>query len=84
MTPSAVLAIIWVLLATATALLPMRFQYGPGVALLIAAPVLIVWLGFDFGWLWVVPATLAFASMFRNPLRYFWARFRGHDGEVPK
>ncbi len=77
-------AIIWVFVATATALLPMRWQYGPGITLLVLAPVLIIWLGHDFGWGWSVAALLAFASMFRNPLKYIYARARGQNPEVPK
>ena len=77
-------SILWVFAAVATAMLPMRYQYVPGVALLIAAPVLIVLIGFELG-LWIsLLALAAFASMFRNPLRYFWARARGHKPEIPK
>lgn len=80
----ALLSVAWVLVATGTAMLPMRLQYAPGITLLIAAPVLIVWLGIAHG-IWVgLLALAAFASMFRNPLRYFWARARGHRPEVPK
>ena len=79
---SIIVSAVWVLAATMTALLPMRGQYVPGVALLILAPLLIVWLGYDFGW--SVAAFAGFASMFRNPLKYFYARARGLDVEVPK
>ena len=48
---SVLIGALWVLAATITAFLPMRLQMVPGIALLVAAPVLIVWLGFDFGWL---------------------------------
>lgn len=58
-------------------MLPMRRQYVPGVILLGAAPVLIVWLGLDHGWLVAGLATAGFVSMFRNPLRYFWRKWRG-------
>lgn len=84
MTFSALFAIVWVLVATGTALLPMRLQYMPGVTLLILAPVVIVWLGYDFGWVWAGAALLAFISMFRNPLRYFYARARGQRPEIPR
>ncbi len=78
-----ILSILWVLAATVTALLPMRAQYPPGIVLLIAAPVLIVWLGAVHGW-WVSALALAaFGSMFRNPLRYLWARARGQRPELP-
>ena len=79
-----VVSSIWVLLATVTALLPMRFQYVPGLTLLALAPVMIIWLGADFGWGWSVAAFLGFASMFRNPLRYLFAKARGLKPELPK
>ncbi|SMX37925.1 DUF2484 family protein [Octadecabacter ascidiaceicola] len=81
---SIVIAALWVLVATGTALLPMRRQYVPGVTLLLVAPVLILWLGYDFGWGWGVAAFIGFASMFRNPLRYLFARARGQRPEIPK
>ncbi|MBU2359092.1 MAG: DUF2484 family protein [Alphaproteobacteria bacterium] len=80
---SGVLAALWVLAATVTAFLPLRRQFVPGVALLVAAPVLIVWLGVDFGWPVAVVGLLAFASMFRNPLRYLIARARGQNPALP-
>jgi hypothetical protein len=81
---SIIVAIIWVFVATATALLPMRWQYAPGITLLLLAPVVIIWLGFDFGWGWSIAAVLAFGSMFRNPLKYIYARARGQNPEIPK
>lgn len=74
----------WVLASAAVAMLPMRHQYVPGAALLILAPVLIVWLGTVVGWWAAALAVLAFVSMFRNPLRYLWARARGMKPELPK
>jgi len=62
----------------------MKHQYRPGMALFIAAPVLIIWLAVDYGW-WVGAIGLfGFVSMFRNPLRYYYRRFRGIEQEVPK
>lgn len=81
---SIIIAALWVLAATVTALLPMRRQYAPGITLLLIAPVLILWLGYDFGWWWSIGAFAAFASMFRNPLKYFYARARGQRPEIPK
>ena len=60
--------VLWVLAATATAVLPMRWQIGPGLLLLLAAPALMVWIGRAHGWPWAVLFALAFASMFRRPL----------------
>jgi hypothetical protein len=81
---SIIISAMWVLCATGTALLPMRYQYVPGISLLILAPVLILWLGFDFGWVWSALAFAGFVSMFRNPLKYFYARARGQTPELPK
>ena len=44
------LSVAWVFAAAAVAMLPMRRQYVPGVALLIAAPVLIVMIGLQVAW----------------------------------
>jgi hypothetical protein len=70
-----ILGAIWVVLGAITATLPMRLQRYPGIPLLIAAPVLLIWIGFVHGWLWVALGTFAFLSMFRRPLNYFirWA-----------
>jgi len=84
MTGSLVIGCLWVLVVTGTAFLPMRRQYPLGIMLLIAAPVLIVWIGYDFGWLVAVLALAAFVSMFRRPLMYFYARARGQEPELPR
>lgn len=84
MSYSVIIGCLWVLVGTVCAFLPMRRQYPIGVVLLVLAPVLIVWLGYDFGWFVSVLAFFAFVSMFRNPLRYFYARARGLQPEVPK
>ncbi|MBK6467336.1 MAG: DUF2484 family protein [Rhodobacter sp.] len=83
MTGPATAAVIWVLAATVTAFLPMRAQMLPGLALLAAAPVLIGWIGLSHGWLWALPAVLAFVSMFRNPLRYLIRRALGRPAPLP-
>ena len=84
MTLSAIIAILWVFAATITALLPMKHQYKPGVTLLVAAPFLIVWIGYDYGWFFGVLGLAAFVSMFRNPLIYLYRRARGEHPEIPK
>ena len=71
------LCILWVFASATVAMLPMRQQYVPGVILLIAAPVLIFMIGQQVGWIAALLGLAAFVSMFRNPLRYFWARLRG-------
>jgi len=80
----AFLACIWVLASTIVAFLPMKRQYLPGVILLIAAPIIIVWLGAAHGWWFAVLGLFAFGSMFRNPLIYIYRRLRGENPEVPK
>ncbi|MEQ3711041.1 MAG: DUF2484 family protein [Tateyamaria sp.] len=79
----ALACIAWVFAATAVAMLPMRHQYIPGVTLLLAAPVLILWIGIAVAWWAGVLAFCAFVSMFRNPLRYFWAKARGQNPQLP-
>jgi hypothetical protein len=79
-----VLGCIWVLAAAATAMLPMRRQMVPGLALLAAAPVLLVWIGLVHGWLWLAIGLFAFLSMFRNPLLYFLRRAMGRPTRLPK
>ncbi|MEX0369399.1 MAG: DUF2484 family protein [Tateyamaria sp.] len=73
----------WVFAATLVAMLPMRHQYVPGIALLVAAPILIIWIGLAVAWWAAALALAAFVSMFRNPLRYFWAKARGQNPQLP-
>jgi hypothetical protein len=78
-----VLGCLWVLAAAVTAMLPMRRQMVPGLTLIVLAPVLIVWIGIAHGWWWVAIGFAAFASMFRNPLIYYYRRARGENPELP-
>ncbi|MEQ9259140.1 MAG: DUF2484 family protein [Roseovarius sp.] len=79
-----ILACLWVIAAAVVAMLPMRHQYLPGIALLIAAPVLIWALGQTHG-LWAAGLGLfALLSMFRNPLRYYLGKAMGQTQETPK
>ena len=71
------LACLWVVAAAITAMLPMEYQIYPGIPLLLAAPVLIIWIGLTHGWLWLTLCLLAFASMFRRPLIYFARKAMG-------
>jgi hypothetical protein len=79
-----ILGCIWVLAAAGTAMLPMRRQMLPGIALLAVAPVLLVWIGWAHGWLWLAIGLFAFLSMFRNPLLYFLRRAMGRPAPLPK
>lgn len=74
----------WVVASAIVAMMPMRYQYVPGVMLLIAAPVLIAWIALSVHWAVAVFGLFAFVSMYRNPLRYFLARARGQRPEIPK
>ena len=79
----ALAAILWVFVATGTAMLPMRWQALPGLPLLVLAPVVIVWLGRAYGpWL-VAVAVFAFLSMFRRPLWFLSRRALGLPVERP-
>lgn len=74
---------IWVFVGAITAMLPMRGQMVPGSILLLSAPVIMVWIGYQNGWIWTAIGVAAFASMMRNPLRYLIGRARGKAPELP-
>ena len=68
MSLSLILASLWAIAATITALLPFRMQFPPGILLLIMAPFLIGFIGFQHGVIFAALGFAAFVSMFRNPL----------------
>lgn len=74
---------LWVVAAAAVALLPMRLQIVPGVALLLVAPVLLVWAWQAHGWIWLGIGLFAFGSMMRNPLIHLFRRLRGKRPTLP-
>lgn len=76
---SIVLASIWALVATLVAFLPIRWQFAPGILLLVTAPLIIVALGVQHGWGLALAGTAGFVSMFRKPLRHYWRRWKGID-----
>ena len=78
------ISVLWVFASAGVAMLPMRQQYVPGVALLVFAPVLIVLIGIQVGWFMALLAIAAFVSMFRNPLVYLAAKLRGQNPPVPQ
>ena len=81
MTLSLTLACVWVVAATITAFLPMRYQYVPGLVLLILAVPILVFVGVEHS-LWVVFAALAgLISMFRRPLWFFGRYLLGRLGQ---
>lgn len=77
MSLSLLLGCLWVIAAAVTAMLPMRRQYPPGIVLLVAAPGLLGYIGWQHGVWWVVAGTLAVVSMFRRPLWYMGRRALG-------
>ncbi len=76
-------ACLWVIAATIVAMLPMRMQFVPGIILLGLAPVLILWMAYSLGWWAGLLGLAAFLSMFRNPLRHFYAKARGRNPQLP-
>lgn len=83
MPPAIIAACAWGVACCLTSFLPMRYQYAPGLTLLIAFPALLVWIGVAHGWLWVGILLAAFVSMFRRPIRYFWRKWRGLPVDAP-
>ena len=65
---SLILTCLWVLAAALVALLPMRHQYVPGLALLILSVPLVVFVGRELGAIWIAVVLFAVLSMFRRPL----------------
>lgn len=74
---------LWVIVGAVTAFLPLRRQMIPGLVLILTAPALLVWIGLLYGWVWVAAGVLAFGSMFRSPIRYFYRRARGLPVDLP-
>lgn len=83
LTSPLVLGCFWIIAAAITAMLPMKYQKFPGLPLLLAAPVLLVWIGMAHGWGWLSFGLFAFASMFRRPLIYFVRRAVGLPNDRP-
>ena len=74
----------WVFASAACAMLPIRYQYVPAVILLIAAPILILLIGIQVSAWIAIAAIVASTLMFRNPLRYLWAKRRGQNLQRPR
>lgn len=89
MTLSLTLASLWAIAATATAFLPLRMQYPPGIALLVSVPFLLGFIAWQHGpWIGLL-ALAAVVSMFRRPLIHLYRRGRaaiagrGDEGPAP-
>ena len=81
MSLSLILSCLWVIAASIVAMLPMRRQFAPGFTLLLCAPILLVYLGYQHNPWVVLAASIAILSMFRRPLfymlRHLVARMKG-------
>ncbi len=76
------ISLSWVFAAAGVAILPLHRQYVPAVILLLAAPVLIVMIGWQVHWIAAAFALAAFVSMFRFPLKYLTGKFKGQGHGV--
>jgi hypothetical protein len=83
MSLSVILACLWALAATATALLPYRRQFPLGIVLLVTAPLLIGYLGYEHGLIVALLGLAGFVSMFRRPLGYLARRALGRGRPEP-
>jgi len=79
-----ILACVWVLAASALAFFPIRYQIAPGLVLLAAAPVLLVFIALAHGVVLTAIGLFALVSMFRRPLIYFYRRARGLPAVRPR
>lgn len=84
MSASLIAAALWVVVGAITAALPLRYQMVPGGLLLLSALPLMVWIGWENGWIWTAIALIAFLSMFRKPLLYLIAKARGQNPDPPR
>ncbi|WP_172293077.1 DUF2484 family protein [Pseudoruegeria sp. HB172150] len=78
-----ILACLWVVAASVTAFLPMRYQIAPGLLLLISAPVLIYFLAREHGPVITLIGIFAVLSMFRRPLIHLFRKLAGIPTEKP-
>jgi hypothetical protein len=77
---SLTLAALWVIAAACVAMLPMRWQYAPGLVLLILTVPLLILIGRKVGWLWVAAVLIATLSMYRRPLAALARHLRSRIG----
>lgn len=81
MSLSLTLACLWVVIAALIAMLPMKRQFIPGLALLFTAPFLLTYIGYQHNPWVVLAASIAIISMFRRPLfflsRHLITRMKG-------
>ncbi|MEO1551268.1 MAG: DUF2484 family protein [Pseudomonadota bacterium] len=74
---SVMLALLWILAVSVTAMMPFPRHKPFAVALLALFPVVLGFLLWQVGWVWGVPVLLAALSMYRKPLVYGVKRLMG-------
>ena len=83
MSASLIVGRLWVIAGALTAQLPMDRQHGPGGFVFFSAPVLMVWIGYEHGWIWAAVGLFAFVSMFRRFLSYLAMKAMGLPVDLP-
>lgn len=83
MSLSLTIAAIWVVLSAIVAMLPMGRQFGPGIFLLLSAPLMVGFIGYEHGFLIAGVGLFAFLSMFRRPLIYLTRKALGRPAPLP-
>ena len=77
MTPLFWIALTWVLATVAVSRLPVPQRTLPGALLMLCAMPIILSIGIQVGWLMAVLGIAALISLYPNPLRLLFARYRG-------
>ena len=83
MSASLIAGCLWVIAGALTAQLPMDRQQGPGGFLFFSVPVLMLWIGYEQGWVWAAVGLFTFVSMFRRFLSYLALKAVGLPAELP-
>ena len=83
MSYSLIAGCLWVIAGALTAQLPVIRQPWPAGVLFFSAPLLILWIGYQYGWVWTAAGIFAFASMFRRFLTYLALKTLGFPAELP-
>jgi hypothetical protein len=79
MTLSAVLALVWLITANVTAMLPSKdYHWGNAYRLIAVGVPLLVWVIYQNGPWWGLAFLVAAGSVLRWPLLHLWRWVRGH------
>ena len=72
---------LWVLAVSVVGMMPRRFHKPAGFPLMFLFFPLLVWVGYEMGWIWAVVLLFAGLSIFRYPAKYYglllWRRITG-------